>query len=78
MLSFIKPLSGWHRNFSVVFIVMLVLVIAPYTFAGDSLEFIRVFQKNKLPSKQKIRESYTYFTYRPYEREELSFNILIA
>ena len=45
--------------------------------AGDSLEVLRVFQKNKMPGTQKIRQSYTNFTYKPYEREELSFNILI-
>ncbi len=77
MLSFIKPLSRWHRNFSVGIIALLVLAMVPDALAIDSLEFLRAFQKNKMPSNQKIRQSYTNFTYRPYERQELSFSILI-
>lgn len=77
MFSFIKPLSRWHRNFLMGIVAFLVIPAAPVSIAGDSLESLRVFQKNKMPSDKKIRQSYTNFTYKPYEREELSFNILI-
>lgn len=77
VLSFFTPLSRWHRNFSVGIVALLVLAMVSDVLAGDPLEFLRVFQKNKMPGNQEIRESYTYFTYKPYEREELSFNILI-
>jgi hypothetical protein len=77
MLYLIKQLSRWHRRFLVEIVVLLALAIVPDALAGDSLEFLRVFQKNQMPGNQEIRESYTNFTYKPYEREELSFNILI-
>ena len=77
VFSLIKPLSRWHRNLSVRVVALLVLALVPGALAADSLEFLRVFQKNKMPSKQKIRQSYTNFTYKSYERQELSFNILI-
>ena len=77
MLYLIKPLSRWHRNFLVKIVVLLALAMVPDALAGDTLEFISVFQKNQMPGNQKIHESYTNFTYKPYEREELSFNILI-
>ena len=77
MLSLIKPLFRWHINFSVGIVALLVLTMIPDVLAGDSLEFLRMFQKNRMPSNQKIRQSYTNFTYKPYEREDLSFNILI-
>ena len=77
MLSLIKPITKWHRNFSAVIVVLFALTMVPGALADDSLEFLSAFQKNKMPSKQKIRQSYTNFTYKPYEREELSFSILI-
>ncbi len=77
MLSFIEPLNRWHRNFSVGIVALLILAMASDALAGVSLELLRAFQKNKLPGNQEIRQSYTNFTYKPYEREELSFNILI-
>ena len=77
VLFLIRPWSRWYRNFSVGIVALLVLVMVPDALAGDSLEFLRVFQKNKMPSNQIIRQSYTNFTYKPYERQELSFNILI-
>ena len=77
MLSFIKPLYRWHRSFSFGIVALLVLAMVSNALAGDSLEVLRVFQKNKMPGNQKIRQSYTNFTYKPFEREELSFNILI-
>ena len=77
MLLFIKPLYRWHRNFSVGIVTLLVLAMVPDALADDSLELLRVFQKNKMPTNQEIRESYTNFTYKPYERQELSFSILI-
>jgi len=77
VLSLITPFSRWHRNFLVGIVAILSLAMGPDALAGDSLGFIRVFQKNKMPSKQKIHQSYTNFTYKPYDREELSFNILI-
>ncbi|MDY7034145.1 MAG: hypothetical protein SVY10_19845, partial [Thermodesulfobacteriota bacterium] len=77
MLSLIKPLYRWHINFSVGIVALLVLAMIPDVLASDSLEFLRMFQKNKMPSNQKIRQSYSNFTYKPYEREDLSFNILI-
>lgn len=77
MLSFFKPYSGWQRNFSLGIVALLVLAMVSDALAGDSLEFLRVFQKNQMPGNQQIRQSYTNFTYKPYEREELSFNILI-
>jgi len=77
VLSLIAPLSRWHRIFLVGFVAILILSMGPEALAGDSFEFLRVFQKNKIPTKQKVRQSYTNFTYKPYEREELSFSILI-
>ena len=77
MLYLIKPLSRWHRRFLVDIVALLVLAMIPDAFAGDSLELLRVFPKNQMPGNKEIRESYTNFTYKPYEREELSFNILI-
>ena len=74
MLSLIKPLSGLHRTFSVGIVVLSVLAMIPDVLAVDSLEFLRVFQKNKMPSNQKIGQSYTNFIYRPYKRQELSFS----
>ena len=78
VFSLIKPLSRWHRNLSVRVVALLVLALVPGALAAGSLEFLRMFQKNKMPSKQKIRQSYTNFTYKPYERQELSFNKLIS
>jgi hypothetical protein len=62
MLSLIKPLSRWLRNFSVGIVALLVLAMVPDALAGDSFEFLRVFQKNKIPTKQKVRQSYTNFS----------------
>ena len=77
MLYLIKPLFRWHRRFLAEIVVLLVLAMVPDSFADDSLEFLRVFHKNQMPGNQEIRELYTNFTYKPYERQELSFNILI-
>ncbi|MHC4526194.1 MAG: hypothetical protein ACYSU8_11785, partial [Planctomycetota bacterium] len=62
VLSLIAPLSRWHRNFLVGFVAILILAMGPEALAGDSFEFLRVFQKNKIPTKQKVRQSYTNFS----------------
>ena len=69
MLYLIKPLSRWHRNFLVKIVVLLALAMVPDALASDSLEFISVFLENQMPGNQEIRESYTNFTYKPYERD---------
>ncbi len=77
MLSTVKPLSTWHGSFAVGIITLVIWVMISGALAGESLQVLRLFQENKLPSKQKVRQSYTNFTYKPYDREDLSFNILI-
>lgn len=77
MFASIKLLFKWQKKISVGVFALLVLIMAPNVIAVDSLEVLRVFQKNRMASTQKIRESYTNFSYKPYEHRELSFSILI-
>ena len=77
MLTSKKPLFRWPKKFSMGVLALLVLAVTPIAAAEDSLEWLRIFHKNKMPTNQEIRESYTNFTYKPYEREDLSFSILI-
>ena len=62
VLSLIAPLSRWHRNFLVGIVAILILAMGPEALADDSLGFLSVFQKNKMPTKQKIRQSHTNFS----------------
>ncbi|MGB5615338.1 MAG: discoidin domain-containing protein [Desulfobacterales bacterium] len=78
MFALIKPLSKWQKRWSGVMIVAAVLALAaPEAVAIDSLKLLHVFQKNDMPGSQEIQKSYTNFTYKPYDRQELSFTILI-
>jgi hypothetical protein len=77
MNALLRPLFRWPKKVSVGFFAVLSLAIAADAVAIDSLELLRVFQKNRMPANQVIRESYTNFTYKPYDRQELSFSILI-
>lgn len=77
MFTSIKPLFRLQNKYSMGVCALLVLALTPLAVAEDSLEWLRIFQKNKMPTNQEIRESYTNFTYKPYEREDLSFSILI-
>ncbi len=77
MLSLIKPFTRRHRNFAAGIVVLFALTMVPDALADESLKFLSAFQKNRMPKKQEIRKFYTNFTYKPYEREELSFSILI-
>jgi len=50
---------------------------APAPLAADVTAPLRAFQKNKLPSQQQLKKSYSNFTYRPFKRKDLTFNLLI-
>jgi len=59
------------------FLFLLDLVGPSLLFADDSMEAMRAFQKNELPSQNEINASYTQFTYTPFDRKDLAFTILI-
>ena len=77
MLSFLKALIRLFSNSAVVLPGILAASLAAEAFAADSIETLRIFGANELPSTREIREDYINFTYRPLKKEELSFNILI-
>jgi hypothetical protein len=76
MVSSIGPLRRWCKK-GVTGAVLLVLAMASDVGAADFLESLRLFQNNKMPDTQQLRQSYANVTYRPLERREISFSIAI-
>jgi hypothetical protein len=77
MIFHLKSLLQNRHGWMAMCIGLCITVTAPVTSAVDSMDAATVFLANKLPSQQEINESYFNFTYRPFDREDLTFDILI-
>lgn len=77
MFAVLRPFWGWQKKIVAGILAWLVTAMVPCVVAGDSLELVRLFQKNTMPGSGEIRTSYANFSYKPYERQELYFSILI-
>jgi len=67
-----------HRLvWTVVFASLWITAAALSARAIESMDAVAVFFANKLPSQQQISQSYFNFTYRPFKRKDLTFDILV-
>ncbi len=66
------PFSGL-----VVIFVLWSLISAPGCFAADVMDALRAFQENRLPGSHEIKSAYFNFTYRPFKRKDLTFNLVM-
>ena len=73
----LKAPSSHRLVWTVVFAALWIMVAALSARALESMDAVAVFLANKLPSQQEINQSYFNFTYRPFDREDLTFDILI-
>ena len=56
---------------------LFILSMAPAVFAADSIALLQAFYKNKMPGSQHLNQSYANVTYRPLDREELTFHMAV-
>jgi hypothetical protein len=77
MGSHLKTPSSHRLVWTVVFAGLWITAAALSARAMQSMDAVAVFLANKLPSQQQINQSYFNFTYKPFKREDLTFDILV-
>jgi hypothetical protein len=73
----VDPLCFLRHSTRALFIGLCLLTMAFPAHADDNLKVLQAFYANRLPDQQQLRDAYTNFTYRPYGRKELTFNVLV-
>ncbi|MGD8716466.1 MAG: discoidin domain-containing protein [Desulfobacterales bacterium] len=73
----LKASSNHRLVWTAVFAGLWITTAALSARAMESIDAGKAFIANKLPSQQQINQSYFNFTYRPFDRKDLTFDILI-
>ena len=77
MISLTESLKHGLTSRLVAGVTLFILTIAPAAFAVDTVALLHAFYKSKMPAAQQLRQTYANYTYRPLDREDLTFHLAI-